>query len=76
MVRIERAKQLLVEEPRHRITDISLDVGFGDLSHFEKTFKRIVKISPREYRRRQLEELRKRGSPAREGSSRAPEMAG
>lgn len=60
LVRIERAKQLLVEDSKHRITDISLDVGFGDLSHFEKTFKRIVKVNPREYRRRRLEELRGR----------------
>ena len=52
MVRIEKAKQLLLENAQHRITDISLDVGFGDLSHFEKTFKRMLKVSPREYRRR------------------------
>lgn len=58
LVRIERAKQLLVEETKRRITDISLDVGFGDLSHFEKTFKRLVKASPREYRRRRLRDLR------------------
>lgn len=76
LVRIERAKQLLVEEPRHRITDISLDVGFGDLSHFEKTFKRIVKASPREYRRRQLEELRKQGLQAQAESSSTRGMAG
>lgn len=52
MVRVEKAKQLLVENTQYRITDISLDVGFGDLSHFEKTFKRMLKVSPREYRRR------------------------
>ncbi len=58
MVRVEKAKQLLVENLQHRITDISLDVGFGDLSHFEKTFKRLLKVSPREYRRRRMGELR------------------
>lgn len=60
LVRIERAKQLLVDESERRITDISLHVGFGDLSHFEKTFKRNVNVSPREYRRRRLQELRER----------------
>jgi AraC-like DNA-binding protein len=37
--------------PNQRITDICFRVGFGDLSHFEKTFKRLVGSNPREYRR-------------------------
>lgn len=53
-VRIERAKQLLSEPNPNSITDISLDVGFGDLSHFERTFKRLVGTNPREYRRQQI----------------------
>lgn len=52
MVRIERAKDLFAERPGRSVTEISLDVGFGDLSNFEKTFKRIVGANPREYRRR------------------------
>jgi len=59
MTRIEKAKRLLVDEPENRITDISLEVGFGDLSHFEKTFKRLVKVNPREYRRREIAEARR-----------------
>jgi len=53
-VRIERAKQLLSEPNPSSITDISLEVGFGDLSHFERTFKRLVGTNPREYRRQQI----------------------
>jgi len=53
-VRIERAKQLLGETNPSSITDISLEVGFGDLSHFERTFKRLVGTNPREYRRQQI----------------------
>jgi DNA-binding NtrC family response regulator len=53
MVRIEKAKRLLVERSDLKITDISLDVGFGDLSHFEKTFKRLASVNPREFRRQQ-----------------------
>jgi AraC-like DNA-binding protein len=52
-VRIRRAQQLLALS-EHSITEISLEVGFGDLSHFERTFKRIVGTNPREYRRREL----------------------
>ncbi len=52
-VRIRRAQQLLAMD-EHSITEISLEVGFGDLSHFERTFKRLVGTNPREYRRREL----------------------
>ena len=51
-VRIEKAKQLLAENPDLSVTEVSLNSGFGDLSHFERTFKRIVGVNPREYRRR------------------------
>lgn len=62
MVRIEHAKRLLIEERERRITDVSLDVGFGDLSHFEKMFKRHCEVNPREFRR---QELFRRNTPAR-----------
>ncbi|KGJ87971.1 AraC family transcriptional regulator [Colwellia psychrerythraea] len=51
-LRIERAKQIFAATPLIRITDVSLDVGFGDLSHFEKIFKRYTKMTPREYKSR------------------------
>ncbi|MEK8030596.1 helix-turn-helix domain-containing protein [Ideonella sp. DXS29W] len=51
-IRIERARQLMAEDPRRRITDIALTVGFVDLSHFEKCFRRIIGSSPRDYRHR------------------------
>ncbi len=50
VIRIQKAKKLLIEKPHMRITEISTEVGFGELSHFERTFKRIVKRTPREYR--------------------------
>jgi len=49
-LKIERAKQIFATNPHIRITDVSLDVGFGDLSHFEKMFKRYTKMTPREYK--------------------------
>lgn len=51
-LRIERARQLMADDPRQRITDIALSAGFTDLSHFEKCFRRVTGVSPREYRRR------------------------
>jgi len=50
-IRIEKAKEIFSSDARRRITEVSLSVGFGDLSHFEKSFRRIVGQSPREYRR-------------------------
>jgi DNA-binding NtrC family response regulator len=53
-VRIEKAKRLLIHDRYQRITDISFNAGFGDLSHFEKMFKRHAGVSPREFRRQSV----------------------
>lgn len=52
IIRIEKAKQLLLEQPSLRVTDISAEIGYEELSHFERTFKRFVHCSPREFRQR------------------------
>lgn len=59
-VRIRFAKELIDSSPMHKITDICMRSGFGDLSHFEKMFKRYVGCTPRQYRhdRRQVMQLR------------------
>jgi AraC family transcriptional regulator len=49
-VRIDRAKRLLAQDDRP-VTEVSLDVGFGDLGTFERAFRRRVGQTPREYRR-------------------------
>lgn len=49
-MRVERAKQILETRPNSRITDVSLEVGFGDLSHFEKIFKRQTGMTPRDFK--------------------------
>jgi len=48
--RLKRAARLLAEADRS-ITDIALDVGFGDLSNFVRTFHRAAGVSPRGFRR-------------------------
>lgn len=50
-LRVERAKQILSEAPARRVTDVAMTVGFSDLSHFERSFRRLVGASPRDYRR-------------------------
>ncbi|XXX78624.1 AraC family transcriptional regulator [Sorangium sp. So ce134] len=48
--RLRRAARLLADSARS-ITDIALDVGFGDLSNFVRTFHRAAGVSPRGFRR-------------------------
>lgn len=50
-IRVENAKTLLAGNIRQPITDVALQVGFADLSHFEKYFRRQVGRTPREFRR-------------------------
>ena len=47
--RIEIAAQLLREDNRP-IANICFDVGFNDIPHFNRIFKRILGVSPSKYR--------------------------
>jgi AraC-like DNA-binding protein len=49
--RVEKARRMLLR-PDARITDVAYDVGFQSLSHFNRSFRRIVNESPTEYRAR------------------------
>lgn len=51
--RIKMSKQLL-GDPRFKITDISSKVGYSDGNYYSKTFKKIVGLSPSEYREKML----------------------
>lgn len=48
-LRIQKAIQL-IKDPLNSITWIGYEVGFSDSTHFSRTFKKIVGISPRTYR--------------------------
>ena len=48
-IRINEAKKLL-ENPSYRIGDITEMVGFTDIAHFSRVFKKIEGKSPNEYR--------------------------
>jgi len=48
--RLRHAARLLADDARS-VTDIALDVGFGDLSNFVRTFRKAAGVSPRDFRR-------------------------
>lgn len=50
-LRIEMAQQELIENPAMPILDIAIRVGIEDRSNFDKTFKRVVGMSPASYRK-------------------------
>ncbi|MGL1890293.1 MAG: response regulator [Spirochaetaceae bacterium] len=49
-IRIEEAKELL-GDPKRLISDTASEVGYKDTKHFTKQFKKIVGLSPIEYRK-------------------------
>lgn len=48
-IRVEEAKKLL-KDPEYRIGDIAEMVGFLDMAHFSRVFRKVAGISPSEYR--------------------------
>jgi len=50
-IRIEKAKGLLKNEKDPRIQDIAGKTGFNDPNYFAKTFKKIVGVAPRDYKK-------------------------
>ena len=52
-IRIEHAKELM-QEMSYRIADISEEVGFTDVAHFSRVFKKMEGISANEYRNTKL----------------------
>lgn len=47
--RIERARELLLN-PHRRVSEIAFEVGFQSLTHFNRTFHRVLAQSPTEFR--------------------------
>jgi AraC-like DNA-binding protein len=48
-VRIEEAKRLLVETDR-QVLEIALAVGFSNAVHFNRVFRELTKVTPKEFR--------------------------
>jgi AraC-like DNA-binding protein len=49
-LRVGRACRLLADESR-KITDIALECGFRNLANFNRRFREIARMTPRDYRR-------------------------
>ncbi|ROS04882.1 AraC family transcriptional regulator [Sinobacterium caligoides] len=49
-LRLGHAKSVFVARPSEKITSVSYEVGFGDLSYFEKAFKQQEGMTPRQYK--------------------------
>ncbi len=48
-VRVEKAKSLLLN-PHLQISEIAFEIGFQSVTHFNRIFKRILGVSPSEFR--------------------------
>lgn len=51
-LRIEKAKQFLLDHPGLKVYEIAHLVGYGDKIYFQKLFKKTVGLTPVEYRER------------------------
>jgi len=49
-VRIEQVKQQITAGKQHNLADIALRCGFANQSHMGRYFKKLVGVSPRQYR--------------------------
>lgn len=47
--RIERAKQLLLSDEQYTVGEVSQELGFSDVYHFSKTFKKHCGVSPTKF---------------------------
>ena len=47
--RVEKARNLLLN-PNRRVSEVAFEVGFQSLSQFNRTFKKVIGESPRDYR--------------------------
>jgi YesN/AraC family two-component response regulator len=52
-IRINKAKELL-KDPALRIADIAEMVGFVEVAHFSRVFKKVAGVSANEYRNTRL----------------------
>jgi YesN/AraC family two-component response regulator len=53
--RVEKAKQLLTDEPHMDITNIAYDSGFNSISSFNAAFKKKTNMTPGRFRKQHAE---------------------
>jgi AraC-like DNA-binding protein/mannose-6-phosphate isomerase-like protein (cupin superfamily) len=57
--RIRQAAELLLR-PELKVSAVALDVGFDHISYFVKVFRKMMKCTPSQFRKKQLEMLERR----------------
>ncbi|MBO5211465.1 MAG: helix-turn-helix transcriptional regulator [Clostridia bacterium] len=55
--RIEKAKQLLLSDEHYTVSEIAEELGFSDIYHFSKTFKKLCGMSPNKFVQVELEKM-------------------
>ena len=70
MRRLERAKVLMIST-NQQLTEIALICGFADQSHLNRSFRRVIGVSPGRWRRTNLQ-MTGKGAVAREDGERQP----
>jgi AraC family transcriptional regulator len=66
MRRIERAKVLMIST-NQQLTEIALICGFADQSHLNRSFRRVIGVSPGRWRRTNVQMAGKVGRASEEG---------
>lgn len=56
-VRVRKAVDLLNKSHNVSITNIAISVGYGNLTHFERVFRKICGVSPGDYKRKRSDRL-------------------
>ena len=54
--RISLAKQLLIKTQKS-VSDVAIDVGFNNFSHFSTTFSKVVGVTPNVFRKEQKKQI-------------------
>lgn len=55
-IRLEKAREILVQSDYNSIKSIANQVGYEDVYHFSKLFKKYYGVSPLNYRKRELKQ--------------------
>lgn len=58
MRRIGEAQTLLITKPYLKIYEIALDVGYDNITYFNRIFKKFSGLAPEQYRKVYLEKVK------------------
>ena len=56
-LRIEKAVEMMTNDSKIRVIDVSINTGFDNSSYFTRKFKEIMKVTPMQYLKKQRESV-------------------